>query len=48
MDLATKLEKIMLERYGITRDQIDEALENEKEEDLGIFTQPYKKQEVSA
>ncbi|MBP5161867.1 MAG: hypothetical protein ILP16_02690 [Spirochaetales bacterium] len=48
MDLAAKLEKIMLEQYGITRDQIDDALEKEKEADLGIFTTPYREQEVSA
>lgn len=45
MELEHKLEKILLERYGITRDNIDEALKNEQEVDLGIFVTGAKRYE---
>lgn len=45
MELEQKLEKILLERYGIKRDDIDEALRKEQEVDLGIFVTGIKRYE---
>lgn len=45
MDLEQKLEKLLLERYGITREGLDEAIRKEQEVDLGIFVMPLKRYE---
>ena len=47
MELEQRLEKILLERYGIKRDDIDEALQKEQGVDLGIFVMPLRQQEAA-